>query len=89
MLGAVYAAVGRAEGHQALLVSHQLPIWTVRRYLEGRRLWHVPTRRQCGLASLTSLRFEDGVFVGLSYAEPVAHLAATAADRPTGPQVGA
>jgi broad specificity phosphatase PhoE len=89
MLGAIYAAVQAATGHQALLVSHQLPIWTIRRYLEGHRLWHNPTRRQCGLASLTSLRFEDGVFVGLSYAEPVAHLAGAAADRDEGPQVGA
>jgi len=88
MLGAVYTAVGKAQGHQALLVSHQLPIWTVRRYFEGRRLWHNPTRRQCGLASLTSLRFEDGVFVGFSYAEPVAHLAVPSG-RHEGPQVGA
>jgi broad specificity phosphatase PhoE len=82
MLGAIYDAVQHAAGHQALLVSHQLPIWTARRYLEGRRLWHNPTRRQCGLASLTSLRFDDGVFTGLSYAEPVAHLAGASADQP-------
>jgi broad specificity phosphatase PhoE len=74
MLGAVYTAVQQAEGHQALLVSHQLPIWTVRRYLEGKRLWHNPSRRQCGLASLTSLRFVDGVFTGLRYSEPVGHI---------------
>ncbi len=76
MLAAVYTAVHHAEGHQALLVSHQLPIWTVRRYLEGRRLWHNPAKRQCGLASLTSLHFDDGVFTGLRYTEPVAHIAA-------------
>ena len=89
MLGAIYTAVQRAEGHQALLVSHQLPIWTARRYFEGRRLWHNPTRRECGLASLTSLQFENGVFVGLSYAEPVAHLAGAAGAGHEGPQVGA
>jgi broad specificity phosphatase PhoE len=70
MLGAVYSAVHAAAGHEAVLVSHQLPIWTLRRYLEGRRLWHNPSKRQCGLASLTSLHFEDGVFRRLRYSEP-------------------
>jgi broad specificity phosphatase PhoE len=76
MLGAIYAAVAAADGHQALIVSHQLPIVTVRRYLEGRRLWHNPTNRECSVASLTALDFEDGVFTGLTYSEPVAHIAA-------------
>jgi broad specificity phosphatase PhoE len=30
----------RAEGHEAVCVSHQLPIWTLRRHMEGKRLWH-------------------------------------------------
>ena len=77
MLGAVYTAVDRADGHEALLVSHQLPIWTVRRFLQGDRLWHNPTSRQCGLASLTSLHFVDGVLVDIAYSEPVGHLPAT------------
>jgi broad specificity phosphatase PhoE len=76
MLGAVYAAVDAADGHEAVLVSHQLPIWTIRRFLTGHRLWHNPARRECGLASLTSLTFIGGVFTGLRYSDPVAHLAA-------------
>lgn len=76
MLGAIYSAVEAADGHQALIVSHQLPIVTVRRYLEGLRLWHNPSNRECSVASLTSLTFDDGVFTGLEYAEPVAHIAA-------------
>lgn len=75
MLGAVYAAVDAADGHEAVLVSHQLPIWTIRRFLTGHRLWHNPARRQCGLASLTSLTFVGGVFTGLRYSDPVGHLA--------------
>lgn len=75
MLGAVYTAVRAADGHEAVLVSHQLPIWTVRRFLTGHRLWHNPARRECGLASLTSLTFVDGVFDGLRYSDPVGHLA--------------
>jgi broad specificity phosphatase PhoE len=76
MLAAVSAAVQVAAGREAVLVSHQLPVWTVRRFLEGQRLWHDPRRRQCALASLTSLHFRDGVYVGLSYSEPAGHIAA-------------
>ena len=54
MLAAVEAARDTARGHEAVLVSHQLPIWTLRMHLEGRRYVHDPRRRQCGLASVTS-----------------------------------
>ncbi len=76
MLGAVYTAVDRAAGASAVLVSHQLPIWTVRRYLTGHRLWHNPMKRQCGLASLTSLEFVGGVFTAVHYSEPAATIVA-------------
>jgi len=70
MLAAVYRARERAAGHEAVCVSHQLPVVSIRRYLEGRRLWHDPRRRECSLASLTSLTFDDEMLVGISYAEP-------------------
>jgi broad specificity phosphatase PhoE len=70
MLAAAYRARARAEGHEAVCVSHQLPIWTLRRFLEGKRLWHDPRRRQCSLASLTSLMFTDERLVGIRYTEP-------------------
>ncbi|HEV2778272.1 MAG TPA: histidine phosphatase family protein [Actinophytocola sp.] len=70
MLAAVHRAREQASGHEAVCVSHQLPIWTVRRFLEGRRLWHNPTRRQCSLASLTSLVFSDEQLVAVRYTEP-------------------
>ncbi|MGX7824167.1 histidine phosphatase family protein [Actinokineospora sp. 24-640] len=70
MLAAVHRARALAEGREAVCVSHQLPVWTVRRYLEGKRLWHDPTRRQCSLASLTSLVFEDEQLVEIRYTEP-------------------
>jgi broad specificity phosphatase PhoE len=76
MFEAVQAARVAAEGHEAVCVSHQLPIWTLRRYLEKKRLWHDPRRRQCGLASLTSVRFEDARVVGIDYSEPAADLVA-------------
>jgi broad specificity phosphatase PhoE len=76
MFAALQAARVAAEGHEAVCVSHQLPIWTLRRYVEKKRLWHDPRRRQCGLASLTSFRFEGAKVVGIDYAEPAAALVA-------------
>jgi len=70
MLAAVQRAAALAEGHEAVCVSHQLPIWTLRRHLLGQRLWHDPRRRECALGSLTSLDFVDGQFAGLNYSEP-------------------
>ncbi len=89
MLGAIYAAVTKAGGREAVLVSHQLPIWIARRYLEGQRLWHNPAQRQCAVASVTSLIFVDGIYSGLRYAEPVAHIPAVDDDGSTGPEAGA
>ena len=70
MLAAATDARDGAEGHEAVLVSHQLPIWTVRRFVEGRPLWHRPDRRQCGLASLTSLTWQGPDLVTVTYTEP-------------------
>jgi len=83
MYVAVLAAREAAEGHEAVCVSHQLPIWILRRYLEKRRLWHDPRRRQCALASLTSVHFEDTKVAGIGYSEPAAHLIATSPDART------
>ncbi|WP_129337607.1 histidine phosphatase family protein [Cellulomonas endophytica] len=74
MLSAVDSARVRARGHEAVLVSHQLPVWIARLAAEGRPLWHDPRRRQCSLASLTSFRFEDDTLVGIRYSEPAAAL---------------
>ena len=81
MLAAVATARDLARGAEAVCVSHQLPIWTTRRAAEGRRLWHRPDHRQCGLASLTSLTYEDDELAVVTYAEP----AGPAARRPAVP----
>jgi len=70
MLAAVHSARTEAEGHEAVCVSHQLPIWTLRRFVTGQRLWHDPRRRQCALASLTSLVFIGTELTQLRYSEP-------------------
>jgi broad specificity phosphatase PhoE len=74
MLAAVADARQSAMGHEAVIVSHQLPVWTTRSKLEGRHLWHDPRRRQCALASLTSLTFVGDELESITYSEPAAAL---------------
>ena len=61
-------------------MSHQLPIWTVRSKVEGRRLWHDPRRRQCSLASLTSFTYQAGQIVAVEYSEPAKDLLPSGSD---------
>ncbi len=70
MLAAVATARDEARGSATVLVSHQLPIWTLRLNLEGRRYVHDPRRRQCGLASVTTLTYDGDTLAGITYAEP-------------------
>ena len=74
MISAVHRARDRARGHEAVVVSHQLPVETLRRSMQGKRLPHDPRRRQCNLASLTTLTFDDDRLVDVSYSEPAADL---------------
>jgi broad specificity phosphatase PhoE len=75
MLAAIFAANKAANGKDAIVVSHQLPIWILRSAIEGRSLLHDPRKRICTLASVTSVHFDDeGVISGLSYSEPAGHL---------------
>jgi broad specificity phosphatase PhoE len=67
---AVADARDAAEGHEAVLVSHQLPIEVTRRYLQGETLWHRPDRRQCALASLTSIMYDGDRIARVDYSEP-------------------
>jgi broad specificity phosphatase PhoE len=70
VLEAVAAAREAAIGHEAVLVSHQLPIEVTRRKVQGEHLWHRPDRRKCALASVTSLVYDDERVVRVDYAEP-------------------
>lgn len=64
-------AAGGSSAH-GILVSHQLPIWVSRLHYSGRRLFHDPRRRECGLASVTTLRFTGDEVTGVSYDDPAA-----------------
>lgn len=74
MMGALDAARDAARGHEAVCVSHQLPIWIVRSFVERRRLWHDPRKRQCTLASLTSFTYQGDKIVSVGYTEPARDL---------------
>jgi broad specificity phosphatase PhoE len=75
---AIDSARAKARGHEAVLVSHQLPIWIARLAAEQRRLWHDPRNRQCTLASLTSLTFDGDRLAAITYTEPSRDLLAKA-----------
>jgi broad specificity phosphatase PhoE len=83
MFAAVEAARDASRGREAVCVSHQLPIWTLRRFLERKRLWHDPRGRECALASLTSITFDGDRVAGIRYSEPAAHLIARNPDAQT------
>lgn len=70
MSAAVRDAAAAAEGHEAVIVSHQLPIWMARRGAEGLRPAHNPLNRRCTLASVTTLQVTDGVIGFVGYDEP-------------------
>lgn len=74
VLAAMADARDAVRGHEAVLVSHQLPIWTTRSFVEQRRLWHDPRRRQCSLASITSFVYEGREVVAVDYHEPARDL---------------
>jgi broad specificity phosphatase PhoE len=74
MRAAIADARQAARGHEAVIVSHQLPVWIARRSYEHKTFVHDPRKRECALASLTSLTFDDDDFVGFTYSEPAAHL---------------
>lgn len=74
MMAALEKARDNARGHEAVAVSHQLPIWMVRSFVERRRLWHDPRQRQCTLASLTSFTFEGDRIASVCYSEPALEL---------------
>ena len=74
VLAACASARTTALGGEAVLVSHQLPIWVTRRAVEGRKLWHRPDRRECALASITSFVYEGERIVDVCYQEPAGAL---------------
>jgi broad specificity phosphatase PhoE len=67
-------AANAALGHEAVIVTHQLPIWVARINAEGRRMAHDPRKRTCTLGSVTSFTYIDAHVTSVSYSEPAAEL---------------
>ena len=80
MLDAVRDAWETTETGDAVLVSHQLPIWMVHSSLTGTPLPHDPRQRRCALSSITTFEHRDGVFVEVGYTDPAAGLGVGATD---------
>ncbi len=74
MMGAIEDARDAARGHEAVIVSHQLPIWITRLHAEKKSFVHDPRKRQCTLCSLTSFHYVDDVLAKVSYSEPAGDL---------------
>jgi broad specificity phosphatase PhoE len=74
MVAAVLDARDAARGHEAVLVSHQLPIWITRLRLEGRPYLHHPKYRRCTICSLTTVTFDGDEVQQVSYSEPAGDL---------------
>lgn len=64
------AVAQHGDGAEVVVVSHQLPIWVTRLWVEERPLWHDPRRRECSLSSITSLHIGPDGVEALSYTEP-------------------
>ena len=80
MLHAMNDAWNSIDGGDAVIVSHQLPIWMVHRRVAGKSLAHDPRRRRCALSSITTFERRGSTFVEVGYRDPAAGLAVHATD---------
>ncbi len=81
MFAVIEEAYHSVDGGEVVMVSHQLPIVTVARTLDGRKLYHDPRKRRCSLSSITTLARTDDGFAEVGYQDVAAALLAEADDR--------
>ena len=60
----------RTASGDAVIVSHQLPIWVTHLSVAGLPLRHDPRRRRCALSSVTSFELVGDVWREVGYVEP-------------------
>lgn len=89
MARAVKNGLEQGRGGEVVLVSHQLPIWVFRLFIAGKPYLHDPRKRECALASVTSLSFVDNQLVSWKYWEPAAELLQHAQDMTPGTSAAA
>ncbi|MEW1960907.1 histidine phosphatase family protein [Microbacterium sp. NPDC077644] len=69
---AMNSAWNETELGDAVIVSHQAPIWIAHLRVAGLRLRHDPRTRRCALSSVTSFERVGDVWREVGYAEPAA-----------------
>jgi broad specificity phosphatase PhoE len=74
MMAAVADIHQTTEGGEAVVVSHQLPIWMVARTVQHKRLATDPRHRRCSLSSITTIAKRGDEFVEVDYQEPAKEL---------------
>ena len=74
MMAALEDAWKSVDSGEVVLVSHQLPIWMLHRWIAGVPLPHLPAQRRCTLSSVTTFRNIGGKWKEESYREPAADL---------------
>jgi broad specificity phosphatase PhoE len=80
MMAAVADIHEATESGEAVVVSHQLPIWMVARTVQGKPLATDPRRRRCSLSSITTIAKRGDRFVEVGYDEPARELLAESID---------
>ena len=65
---------------EVVMVSHQLPIWSLHLAASGKPLWHNPRSRRCDLSSITSFEFKNNNLVEVEYRDPAKSLRTQAVD---------
>ena len=74
MMSAIGDAWDTADGGEVVMVSHQMPIVMVQRFVAGAKPFHDPRQRRCHLSSITTLQKNGDSFVEVGYQDPVADL---------------
>jgi broad specificity phosphatase PhoE len=80
MTEALRKAWDQTPGGEVVMVSHQLPIWSLHLAASKKPLWHDPRSRRCDLSSITSFEFVNDKLVEVDYRDPAKALRSKAVD---------
>ena len=80
MLAAMDEAYETVDSGEVVMVSHQLPIWTVHRKVAGVGPAHSPRNRRCSLCSVTTFQRTGTGWSEVAYVEPASKLLHGAVD---------